>query len=257
MFKLIAGAWRYRFVSQNFVVTTLGNKYKRSFLGYLWSVLLPMARFMILATIFAFVFKRTDAEFYRMRFAGMLVFGMITTVANGAGKAFVGSNSNYIKRIYVPKLVFVVNVVLMELVNTLLVLVGVVILGLISGYWFPTWEALMIVPGFLINLVFLLGFTSFVAVTMVWFNDIQYFVELLMQTLYFLTPIIFPEESLPPIILKYNPFFYLVEVIRYPLAKGVIPGWEMYAVAVGTALAMFVLGLGLLNLKQDDIIYKI
>jgi len=57
-------------------------------------------------------------------FVGSVFFGYISTVVQVSTTAFL-SNENYIKKIYVPKLVFVLNVVILESVNFLLILAAI------------------------------------------------------------------------------------------------------------------------------------
>jgi len=256
MWKLITEAWRYRFVSENFVKTTLGNKYKRSALGYLWSVLLPLLRYLAMGLVFSYVLKNKDPNYFAMFFTGMMVFGFIQSTCLAGTNVFL-DNANYLKKIYVPKLIFISNIILTELVNTLLVLAGLLVLGLATGIFHPSWQALAALPGFALIVVFLFGFIALLGTAEVWFNDVQYFVDILMQTLFFITPIMFPASFLPDFLYIYNPFYYLLEMVRFPLVQGQLPDLGMTGIACALTLVTFVAGLWVLNRKQNAIIFKL
>lgn len=256
MRKLITEAWRYRFVSENYVRTTLGNKYKRSALGYLWSVLLPLLRYLAMGLVFSYVLKNKDPNYFTMFFTGMMVFGFLSASTLAGTNVFI-DNANYLKKIYVPKLIFIGNIILTELVNTVLVLVGLLALGLVTGYYHPAWADLFALVGFGMIVMFLFGLVSLLGVAEVWFHDVQYFVDIAMQTLFFITPIMFPPSTLPDFLYVYNPFWYLVEMVRIPLVQGVVPDPGMIGVAATTTVVTAVLGLWVLHLKQNAIIFKL
>lgn len=256
MLKLLKEAWRFRFVTENFVKTSLGNRYKRSFLGYLWSVLFPLLRYLLMGLIFGYVLKSRDPNYLPLFFTGMIVFSfMASCIANGT-RVFI-NNGSYIKKIYVPKMTFVFNVIFLEFINFFLVLIALILLGMSTGFYTPSVSQLMIIPGIVIIIIFLSGVIPILGTIMVWFHDIQYFVDVIMQTLYFVTPILFPPERLPEFAYKYNPFYYFIEIIRKPLVYNVIPPLYFYFITIGIALFFLLFGLFVLEKKQDQIIFNL
>src|SRR5689334_7480719 len=106
-------AWRYRAVVENFTLTALGVRYRRSVLGYFWSVLSPLLKYAIMGLVFEIIGRFNMSNYYGYMFLGSVYFGFFSTVVSEATMAFI-RNVHYIKKIYVPKLVFVFNIVIYE-----------------------------------------------------------------------------------------------------------------------------------------------
>lgn len=261
MWSELAESWRYRAVVENYVNTSLGVRYRRSVLGYLWTVLSPVAKFAIMGVVFNLIGRFNMPHYYGFMFIGSIFFGFISTVVGASTRAFI-DNEHYIKKIYVPKLVFVLNIVLFELVNFLLVLVAVVALLLCLGEVTVAWTWLFLPVALAITVVALVGVATLVAVATIWFRDLQHLVDILFQALFFATPIFYPLSTIEPHKIFYtlalcNPVLYFVSLFRDPLVNGTLPDVGTLVIAAG--LAVTFLGLGLLLLKKfnNRIIFKL
>lgn len=256
MWKLITEAWRYRYVTENFVRSNLANKYKSSVLGYLWSVLLPLVRYLLMALVFTTILNIGSGQYMGSLVIGLVCFQFFTGALTAGVHAFT-ANAGYIKKLYVPKLTFILNVVFFELVNYLLVLLGSLVLCCLGGFvtlkvgWF---FALL---GILNLTIALIGMVALVSIAMVWFRDIQYIVDVLVNTLFFVTPILYPAHLLPAWVYQMNPVYYLILFIQKPLVDGVLPASSELAAAVALAVGFLLVGLALLTRFQDKIYYKL
>lgn len=261
MWNELAESWRYRAVVENYVNTSLGVRYRRSVLGYLWTVLSPVARYAIMGVVFSLIGRFAMPHYYGFMFIGSIFFGFISTVVGTSTRAFI-DNEHYIKKIYVPKLVFVLNIVLFELVNFLLVLVAVVAMLLCLGEVTLAWSWFFLPVAVLVTLVALVGVSALVAVATIWFRDLQHLVEILFQALFFATPIFYPLSTLEPHKIFYtfvlwNPLLYFVSLFRDPLVTGVLPDLATLAITSGLAVAFLCLGLMLLKKFNNRIIFKL
>jgi ABC-2 type transport system permease protein/lipopolysaccharide transport system permease protein len=261
MFKEITEAWRYRAVVENFTWTALGVRYRKSFLGYLWTVLSPMLKYAIMGIVFEIVGKFNMPNYYGFMFLGSIYFGFFSTVVSSSTTAFI-ANEHYIKKIYVPKLVFILNIVMYEIVNFILVLVAILSLLLLMGQVTLSITWLFVPVAIVITIAALVGLSALIAVATVYFRDLQHLVDILFQALFFATPIFYPLEALEKsplfsLIARMNPVLYFINMFRDPLTKNVWPDPISVSISIVFALLMLILGTWTVNRHSNRIIFKL
>jgi ABC-type polysaccharide/polyol phosphate export permease len=183
--------WRFREVLKNFVAQDLKVRYRRSFLGFFWSLLNPLLQMIVLSVVFSLIFRMEDIALYLL--AGLVPWSFFSVSVDGCSMCIVGAES-MLKRQYFPKLVFPLSVVLQNLVTFVLSL-GVLLLVLGWAIGFHPSPALLILPvSFACLFCVALGVGAFAAVVTVYFRDMQHLISVFMSTLFYLTPIIYPLE---------------------------------------------------------------
>ena len=108
--------FRYKDLLKNLVKKNIKLKYRRSFLGYLWSILNPLLIMIILAIVFSQMFNRNVENFPLYLFTGLLLFNFMNQTTSQAIFSIVDSSA-LIKKVYVPKYIFVVARVTSGLVD--------------------------------------------------------------------------------------------------------------------------------------------
>lgn len=83
-------------------------KYRRSFLGYLWSVLNPLFVMIIMTIVFSTMFSRNIENFPVYLFTGKMLFDFMSTSTNQAMTSVTG-NAALLKKTYVPKYIFTLS----------------------------------------------------------------------------------------------------------------------------------------------------
>src|SRR5262249_2524815 len=141
-------------------------------------------------------------------FSGLLAWTFFSgALASGATSMM--ENENFIKKIYLPKLIFPLSKVCLREVDFLFSLVALSLLGAVLGFGFSS-AVLMLPAAMTILFLFTLGITIIASVLTVYFRDFQYLLGVFLQLLYFATPIMYPVSVLPKgyqEILKLNPFY--------------------------------------------------
>lgn len=162
------------------IIRDIKLKYRRSYLGYLWSILNPLVMMMVLVTVFSNLFSRFDIQNYPLYLiSGQIIFGLMTEATNMSVGSIVG-NATLIKKTYVPKYIFTVSKVGSSLVNTLFSLGALLIVMVITGANF-SW-VLLFIPFILLQVfIFSLGLGMFLSAAAVFFRDIQYLWGFLFQ----------------------------------------------------------------------------
>ena len=176
-------------------------------------------------------------------FCGLLIFNFFAgPVGRSAG--LMVSNVNYVKRVVFPLEVLPVSAVYANLVDVasgLVILLAALILfqsGLSpSALYFP----ILLIP-----LAFLtLGFSWFISAIWVFLRDVGQAVAVLLQLVFFMTPVIYPLSAAPEslrTVLRLNPLTIIVENARRVLIEGHPPEWTWLIVVTIASLAVFQLG---------------
>ena len=184
----------------NLTQRELKGKYKRSALGWAWSLLNPLATMLIFTVVFRFVLRvpipvgqTTGIRVFALwLLCGLLVWNLISNGMNGGIASLVG-NANLIKKVYFPREALVVSAVL-ALVVTLLIELGVLAVALaLFGNVVVLWLPVLLVLLVLVT-TFTLGLALMLSVANVYFRDMQYFVAIFLQLWFYATPIIYPIE---------------------------------------------------------------
>jgi ABC-2 type transport system permease protein len=178
-------------------------------------------------------------------FAGYIPWMFFLAATVGATTAIVG-NAQYVNRIYVPRAIFPIAIVLVGFVD-LLAGLGVVLAYMIStGAAFT--PALAILPLSVVVLaVFLLGMAFFCASVNVFVRDFQYLWATLTFLWFFFTPILYPLSTIPATVRPYfemNPVLPFIALFQEPICHGAIPPVGTIGLAGIYAVAALVLGAG-------------
>ncbi len=120
-----------------------------------------------------------------------------------------------------------------------------------------TWMALFALAGLALNIVTLHGAMMFLGAVCARWRDLQHLVEAVMRFLFFMTPILWiPDEpgSGRSILVDWNPFYYMIEVVRGPLDSGTVSPLA-FGVSAGLAAGANMLGILAFSLSRRRLIY--
>ncbi len=238
------GLFRYRSLIKQLVIKDLKLKYRRSFLGYVWSVLNPLLVMIVMYLVFSQMFRVEIANYPAYLVIGQTLFTFMTEATNQAIFSITG-NSTLLKKVYVPKYIFTLSKVTSSLVNLLFSMGAMVVVFILTGVSFSAY--MLLLPVVLVELyVFSLGLGLFLAQAAVFFRDIQYIYSVLTTAWMYLTPLFYPMEQLPEnmqaSIRTFNPMYHYVTQFRTLVLEQCIP--DMASVAYGGSLAFAFLILG-------------
>lgn len=245
-------AWRFRYVVVSFVQSKLKQRYRRSFLGFLWTILAPLSHYAIIGFVMSHIGRADIPNYFVYMFTGSVFFSVFANIMNGAPGYLIG-NEHFIKKIYLPKVIFVFNSIFLEFTNFLLTSSALLILGIFTQS-IEYSNALLFLPiPLFFTFLMLTGLSAFISVIAVYFRDLIHIIPAVMQAAFFLTPILYTPESLPPGIRQYiywNPIYYVIECFRIPIVSGRLPN---YIYVLGLIFLSIIIGLlGLIVLKKYD-----
>jgi len=191
-------------------------KYRRSILGYFWTILNPLLTIIVMTIVFSNMFRFNIPNFPVYLIIGTLLFGYMQNSTHRALTSII-DNAALIKKTYVPKYIFTMSVITSEFINLMFALLALLLVVLVTGVSFTWYFLLIIIP--LIELyIFCLGLGLFLAQAAVFFRDIQYIWSVLCTAWLYLSVIFYPIELLPDtlrwIIEKFNPLYVFITAFR-------------------------------------------
>jgi ABC-type polysaccharide/polyol phosphate export permease len=252
--------WDYRNLVYNLVVRDLKVRYKNSVLGILWSLLNPLLMMLVFTFVFNVLAGSSGLPAYpAFVLSGILAWNLFATSIGGAITSIV-SNAHLIKKVYFPREVLPISVVLANLVNYLLALPVYFILAILLGRD-PTLWVLLLPAVILIQLFFTLGVSFILATLNVFYRDTQIVMEVVLLAWFFMTPIFYPISQVAPNGLRIaslglelssfdiqrwlrivNPMASIVASYRDILYWGAQPGIDFFLRTAATSLFFLVAG---------------
>lgn len=240
--------WHQRSLIRQFIRREIEGRYRGSFLGLFWSFVNPLVMLLIYTFVFGVIFKarwpqaksNSLGEFAVVLFCGLIAFNTFSECVNRSSGLIV-TVPNYVKKVVFPLEILPVSVLGSALFHLLVSLSILMVANLlISGtvYW-----TLLLLPLVALPLIFLsLGLAWFLASLGVFVRDVTYTVTLVVQVLFFMTPIVYSVDTLKnipspiQIIMRLNPLASIVENFRRVVLWGLQPSW--------LGLALWLLGTG-------------
>jgi ABC-type polysaccharide/polyol phosphate export permease len=198
-------------------------------------------------------------NFFAFFFVGAIVYSLVSAVF-ARGPAILLGAEHFLKKIPVPKQMFVLNTVCYETVNFLITFTALMLLGMLCGVLPVTSRAPLAIVGVLLLIPFLFGIAMLLSVATIYFRDLLHMVPVGIQALFFVSPIAFDRPMVPERfqwIVAANPLSYFLDLVRAPLVFGRIPGVETYAVAVMLAIVVPAVGIAVLRYCDEDIIFRL
>lgn len=249
---------KYKPLIRELVKRDLKVKYRRSFLGYLWSLLNPLLMMCVQSLVFTYLYKNNVGNFPVYLICGNVLFAFFNEATN-VGMQAVLSNAALIKKVYVPKYIFPISRVVTCFVTTMFSLLAVVIVMIFTrAKFFP--EALLFPLPLVLLFVFCCGASLLLSSLVVYFRDIQHLYGVFTMALMYATPIFWPVSALPARLLpiaKANPLFHYITMFRGLLMEGVLPPKDSVLIGSLAALAMLLLGILVFRKLQKNFILHI
>lgn len=233
---------RYKGLLKQLVARDLKTRYRRSFLGYLWTILNPLGMMIILSIVFSSVFKQGIDNFPVYLMCGQLIFNFFNEATMSA-MGGVLDNSALLSKVYVPKYLFPLSRVCSSGVNLIFSLGALFIVIAVTGFKL-SWTALFMVFPILYVGMFSLGVGMILCTVVVFFRDMKHLYSVLTTAWIYVTPVFYPLSMLPDqvkMIVKCNPLTMYVEMFRETIMYNTIPSFEEHiqCIVVSGLIALF------------------
>lgn len=234
--KRLERALNSRELIANLTLRELRSKYRRSFLGWTWSLLNPLATVVLYSFVFGKLFGAVAPvghpsgvrQFGLYLLTGIIPWGFFATVTSMSTNAILG-NSGLVRKVAFPRQSLVIAQVLFMVVQSTIEVSLVAVILLIAGSPLLPWLPMTIMLLILLA-TFALGISLGLSVLTVYFRDLPYLWTIVTQVWFFLTPIVYDYESvkeklgpIPRSIVSLNPLTVFVRSFRHTLYDGTHP----------------------------------
>ena len=246
----------YRTLLRMLVVTQIKQRYRRSLLGMGWVLVGPLLNTAVLSVAFNALFKNSIAQYPVYVLVGLIAWNFFAqTTTLGIDTAVTGSG--LLQRVYLPRSVFIVSTLGSALINMGIALIALLIVLLATGTRLYA-TSILLPLAIVILALFTLGVTFVVAILAVFIGDVAHLYQLIVQALFFLTPIVYPAEIVPiefRWLVELNPMSLIIELFRALLYRGEIPTLSEWMTTTGIALITLAIGWALFSWKADESVY--
>lgn len=250
--------WKRRALLWELVKRGIKLKYRKSYLGIIWSLLEPLLATIVLTIVFGTLLGRGGREFPLYVLCGRLLYTFYASSTKSAAKS-IRANASMIKKVYVPKYLYPLSSILFNYIITGISLIVLVPLCIYCRVWPGLHLLYAVVP---MALLFLLTYGSgmILATVTVFFRDMEYLWDVFLMIIMYTSAIMYTPERLMKSgyawILKYNPLFCVITNFRDAMMGDPLePKYLLIAAFYGIVLS--VAGTYFFYKKQDDFILNL
>lgn len=242
--KYFNSFYTYRFLFQQLVEKDIKLKYRRSFLGYIWSILNPLMIMIIMVIVFSSMFRFEVENYPVYLIIGQTMFNFVSEATTLSINSIM-DNASLLKKTYVPKYIFTISKVTSSLVNLLFSLGAMLVVFVVCKVRFNIY--FLFIPVILIQVyIFSLGLGLFLAQGAVFFRDVQHIYGAIITAWTYLTPIFYPLSALPEnigrLITTYNPMYFYIMQFRTIVMEGNMPPQKIVVQGIIVSLVVLILG---------------
>lgn len=233
-----------RDVLRELIARDMKLRYKRSVMGIAWTLLNPLAELLVLLFIFGTVVPLDIPNYTSFLFTGILAYGWFQSSLLFATGAIV-NNRELIKQPAFPIATLPIVTVASNLIHFLLAL-PILVLFLVFGGIQLTSAALALLLLIALQFTLTLGLAYMVATIHVTFRDTQYLLKVLLQLLFYLSPVFYDASAVPSryqSLYHLNPMVFLIDAYRAVLIRGEVPDYRSLLVLSALAAGLLAVGL--------------
>lgn len=251
------GLYDFRLVLKQLIWQQLTLRYRRTALGFLWTLLNPLLTMAVTSVVFSMIMRWPLKSFAVFLFSGLVPWTFFSnTLSQGMQSLLI--NEGLIKKVFIPRQIFVVSVSVSLIIDAVISTFCLFLIAIFIGAPL-TWSLLSLVINFILLFLFSLGITLILSVATVYFRDVPNIVGVVLQAGYYLTPIIYPLSFVPDQykwIFWLNPMMYFIDIFRDPLYNGILPSVVNCFIAAFMAMVSFFYGVYVFKKYDRFVVFK-
>jgi len=258
MLSLLRDCLRYRELIWALAMKELKVRYKRSVLGFLWALLNPMLLMLVLTIVFSTIFGASIPHYAVFILSALLPWTFFSQSLAYGAESVVG-NADLIKKVRVPKSIFVLAAVASNMINLLLSLVPLFLIVIAVGHPLHLTWIYLPVPLLALSL-FTLGASFFFAAANVFYRDVSHILQVVLQVWFYVTPILYSIQIFPAKyrwMFEFNPVIFVLNGFRLSVYYGLLPTAQSIAASFVCGLLALFIGYSVFRRYQDDFVFYI
>lgn len=237
----LMGIWHARYFWTHLSFADLRSRWRRSFFGVLWTVIQPLGMTLLLAIVFGKIFKTDIKEYAPYILSGMVVWEFMTASAMGGALSFVQADA-YIKQCRHPLAIYTLRTIFTNIMVLGMASLSLIVWVLIVMPQNLSWSWLAALSIFPILVMIAWPLATSLAYVATRFRDLPHALGLIMQAMWFVSPIYFEAKVFRGGDLHWlvdlNPIHHILEIVRAPMLRGQWPTLENYVFCLGTVAVL-------------------
>lgn len=221
----------------------LKAEHRNSYLGYFWWLLDPLLNILVYYFLVVVVLGRGGEDYAVFLVIGLVAWRWVSTTVNTSARAIVKYTS-IINQVYLPKIIFPMTISFTQLINFAFGLVVIALFLIVYGV-VPGWQIVYLPLIILVQLLFLLAISLFVAYICVFIRDIDNILSHIVRVFFYSSPIIWEGGRLPPEyswVVDINPIATIVNAYRDILMYHTDPPFMgLLAIAISSCIVIVAL----------------
>lgn len=249
---------RYWELLKELVKRDLKIKYRRSILGFCWSVLNPLLFMVVTTALFSTIFKNSIKMFPLYFLAGNLIFNLYAESTVMAQYSIIG-NGSLIKKVKIPFQIFPLSKICFSFFNTSFSIIAILIVMIFFKYLPPISILLFPLP-LVFVFVFSVGIGLLVSALAVFFRDTIHLYGIFLTVVSYFSAIFYPDTILPEqyrSLLLLNPVYAFIKYLRMIMLDGIIPSLEYHLLCVFYCCLALLIGYYYFNKSKKEFILYI
>ena len=257
--KRVQILFRYKDLLYLLVDRDIKLRYRRSVLGWVWSVLNPLLDMLVKVLVFSYLFSRNIPNYPVYLISGQLMYSFMRESSTQALRS-IPDNAAMLKKIYVPKYIFTLSKINSAFVNLLFSLGALLLVMIITKVRF-SWSWFLIFIPMLQLYVFCVGLGLFLAAGNVFFRDLSNIWSVITLGWMYMTPIFYDLNRLSPAlrywIPKLNPMYMYIRQFRDLILEGGFTNMAYTWRGLFVAVLMLFIGMFVFTRTKDKFILYI
>lgn len=246
----------YRFLFSELVKRDFKQKYKRTTLGMLWSILYPLLNLLVMRMVFTHFFGRNTPHYTTYLFAGNLCMSFFRESTKG-GMGSLMANANIITKINVPKYLFLFSKNISAIINFALTFMVFLLFVLIDRITFTIKFICLLYPIICLT-VLNIGIGLILSAMYVFFRDTEYFYDIFLILLNYVSAIFYSVDGYPQNIQRLfllNPIYCNIKYMRTIVIDGNIPSLKFHLLILSYSVVSLLVGGLIYKKKNHDFVY--
>lgn len=248
---------RNRFILRRMVYTNFKTRYRRSYLGVVWSMLNPLLNMIVFVTIFSSLFSYRVPHYPLYILSGNMIFGFFSKSTSDSMMQII-RNAKMIRRVYIPKTVYILAGIGINGINLILTFVPFVLIALVDRLNINI-NIVYIIPAIILLTGFVIGMSLVVATITTYLVDFSQIWSVILTLWTYLTPLFYPETIIPENMLniyRMNPMYCYVRLFRDPLVNGTVPEIAIWIKGIVYSFLILIIGWWVFTKNSNDFAYR-
>lgn len=258
MYNYFSRVWDARYFWVHLALADLRSRWRRSFFGMAWSIIQPLGLTLLLTLVFSRLFNADIVTYAPYILSGIIVWECISANTVSGSLSFVQADA-YIKQCNHPLAIYTLRNVIGSII--VLALASISLFGWVAvvlpqnfGWcWIATLTIFPILALIAWPVATLLSYVS------TRFRDIPHALGLVMQSLWFVSPVYFEAKMFKNgglhALVDYNPIYHILQLIRAPLLQGQWPTMQNYIYSIGTAVVFGLIAVAVGHKAERKVIF--